>query len=202
MNDEIKNIKLKQEIARKAQLKEIADKVTQKIQELSKIYLKLVNPKDLNEVSRRFSMLTRQYIGIYLEKLDCVLQTLNMSSSAAQLLERLLSLSVRIVIVRPDIGMTKCDLVRKRVAGFISRILTQIKNNRLKCIKDNLAKNKQKVEKSIVDKPKTKRVVVGDSAQIIGESLHSYDEFIGDFKNISNRTSEKTVRATEYSFFF
>lgn len=180
----------------------MADKVTQKIQELSKTYLNLADPKDLKEISRRFSMLTRQYIGIYLERLDCVLQLLNMSSSAAQLLERLLSLTVRIVIVRPDIGMPKCDLVRKRIAGFISRILTQIKNNRLKCIKDNLIKNNQAIGKSIADdkKPKTKRVVVGDSAQIIGKSSHSYDEFIGDFKNISKRTSEKTVRAINFFF--
>lgn len=180
------------QIAKNEQLREIAEKVTQKIQELSKTYLKLVEPKDFDEISRRFSMLTNLYIVTYLEKIDLVLRKLKISSSAAQLLERLLSLSARMVIIKPEIGLTRCVLVRERIAGFISRTITQIKNERLKQIRDHWAKKNKVTKSADKKKKKKKQVSLAGTAQVI--SIPSYDEFIGDFKTISKRKSEKSVR--------
>lgn len=197
--DEVKKIKLRREIARKARCNVIAEKVTKQAKILSGKYLKLVDQKDFEEISRRFSMLTEPFITECLKKVTSVLQDLKIPVSSATLVQTLLATMTQLVVIIPQIGPTKCVLVRERVAGFISQIITQIKNDRLKHIRNNWIKRKRACECDVStadekDSTSGKHVSVDDYAQIIGESSFSFDEFIGHLKSVKERKIEKTVR--------
>ncbi|XP_055301243.1 uncharacterized protein LOC129567896 [Sitodiplosis mosellana] len=196
--DEIKKIKLRREFARKERSKVIIEKVRKQAQKLSESYLKLVDQKDFKEIFRRFSMLTEPFIAECLKKVNSVLQDLKIVVSGATLVEKLLSIMTQLVVMRPEIGQSRCVLIRQRVAGFIVHTITQIKNDRLKHIKNNWIKKQRNAfhegDTSDEKDSTSKHVSMDDSAHIIGESAFSFDEFIGDLKSVSVWKIEKTVR--------
>lgn len=198
-NEKIKRMTLQREIARRERCKMIVEKMTKQAKILSAKYLKSVVLKDFDEISRRFSMLNEPFISICMQRVNFVLQDLEISVSTATWMKKLLSVMTQAVIVAPKIGPTKCVLVHERVAEFMARTITQIKNERLKRIRDNWSGNKQKAfSTSDGNELKSKRVIIGDCTQYI-ESPFSYDEFIGNMKTISARKSEKTVRISNAS---
>lgn len=197
----MKIIKLRRDILRKERNKEIVEKVTKKVQIMSEKYLKLVNPKDFEEVSRRFSMLTESFITERLMKIDSVLQKLKLTISAATLVEKLFSVMRLMVVVIPEIGPSKCVSVRERVAEFIAKTITHIKNERLENIRENWIRKNQEAANSILSdsltEPKLMNVSFDDSTtKIIDDVIvsTSFDEFVGDIKSVPIPKGERTVK--------
>lgn len=197
---------MRREIATKERSKEIIERVAKQAKKRSEEYLKLIDQKDYEEISRRFSMLTEPFITECLKRVNQVLHELKIVVSGATLVDRLISIMTQMLVIIPEIGPTKCVLVRKRVAEFIAHTITQIKNDRLKCIRENRVKkkNKQEIDESEIstaDERFNKHVSMNDSAHIIDESkfiyLSNFDEFIGELKSVSDRKTEKTVRKQE-----
>lgn len=183
----------------------IIERVAKQAKILSEEYLKLVDQKDYEEISRRFSMLTEPFITECLKRVNQVLHELKIVVSGATLVEKLISIMTQLIVIIPGIGPTKCVLVRERVAAFIAHTITQIKNDRLKCIRESWIKKKKKDEEkldkseiSTEDERSNKHVSMDDSAHIIEESefiyLSNFDEFIGELKSVSDKKTEKTVR--------
>lgn len=171
--------------------------MTKRAQTLSKKYLKTVEQENFEEISRRFSMLTEPFIAECFKKMNDVLHNLKITVSSATLVEKLLSLMAQLVVIIPEIGPTKCILVRERVATLISHIIVQIKNDRLKNIRDHWIKKNRHVEIDTTTDEKhsiNKHVSVDDYVHTIGESSFSFDEFIGDLKSVAEQEVEKTVR--------
>lgn len=183
----------------------IAEKVAKQAKILSGKYLKLIDQKNFEEISRRFSMLTEPFIAECLKKITSVLQDLKIPVSSATLVETLLATMIQLIVIIPKIGPSKCVLVRERVAGFISNIIIQIKNDRLKHIRDNWIKRKRASEYDVStadekDLTSSKHVSVDDYAHVIGESSFSFDEFIGHLKSVKESEIEKTVRKSEINY--
>lgn len=194
-NAEIRRITYCQNIARGMRNKQTADMVVKKVKILSKRYLKTVDPDDFEEVSRRISTLTEPFIKDSVRIVSCILGNLKITVSSATLVSKLGSIMAQSAVIIPEIGRTKCVLLRKLAAEFIFKATTQIKNERARQIRGNW---NRKYHKGIMSEDEGrqhgKRVSMDELTEIIGESSFSYDEFIGELKRVPDTASEKTVR--------
>lgn len=190
-------IKLRKEIARKERCKVILEKVAKQAQTLSKKYLKLIHQKDFDEVSRRFSVLTEPFIALCMKMMNSIHNELKIQICSATLLQHLISIMHRLVVIIPEIGLTKCILVRERVAGFISDTITQIKDYRKKCIRDDRIREHRRSQKGT----KAKNVTLTDNVEIINDYDQLNDEFMKDLKRVPEKDAEKTVGKQNFTEF-
>lgn len=195
--DECKKLTLRRELARSKQSGEIVEKILAQIKEQHKYYLKQVNIIELDEVSRRIGMLTQKFVADCLKKVNGVFQNLKIHVSSATMVSKVMEMMEQQIFVIPEIGVTKCVLVRSCIAEIISQTVIRIKNQRLKSVKNGSFRMSQLdignagVKKSKSIDQLSKKVCVNDSKEVIGTS--SYDEFIGSVKSVMRRKQEKTV---------
>lgn len=193
--DEIKQRKSQEKMMRLDKNKVIVEQIMRRLPMWSKHFLQFVERENLEEVNRRISALTKPCISEALYKLTYALHKLNINVSSATLLEKLRSILVMVAVIIPEYGISKCVVARKLAAGFIFKTITQIKNERVRKIK-NILKERD-IRASIISFDEKsrygRRVSLENSSQIIGESSFSYDEFIGDLKKVSEERAEKSV---------
>lgn len=181
---------MRKEIATKKTNEAIIERVTKTVEKLSKQYLELVDTKDYDEISRRFAMLRTPFIENCLKKTNLILENLEIAVSSATLVQKLRETMTQAVILLPEIGPSKCVSVRKDVADFLSATITLIKDNRIRCIKNN--RSGKSVEKAELADFKNKYVSVNENKNTISEA-YLHDEFIGELKKASDHAIEKTV---------
>lgn len=106
--DESRRITLRREMAIKRSNDMLVEMIVKKFEPFSKKYLKSVDPLNLEEVSRRFALLSPQLVASCLEKISQVYLNLKMTLSSVDLVRYTLALMQQKVIILPDIGPTKC----------------------------------------------------------------------------------------------
>lgn len=174
--DEAKKIRMRQQILRKGQNTDIVDKIVENIEKLSDKYLKRVDPAIFDEVSRRFSMLTRPFVVNCFEKVNRVFQSLKIQVPSALVAARTIrSMEVQVLII-PRIGNSKCEFVRAKVAGIISNIMLEIGEQRVSHIRYSISRYSN-IEEKLAAFSYGRHVVLDESEEIIGQS--PYNEFIG-----------------------
>lgn len=135
--DENRRLTLRREKEIDKSMEKIVEIIVNRVQNMPKKYWETVDSSQVEEVSRRLSMLTRPFVAESLEKMTQILRNLKINVSNATLVHTTLSLMQSTVILIPDIGPTKCALVRKRTAEFVSQAINYIKNGRVKGLKSN-----------------------------------------------------------------
>lgn len=174
--------------------KKIVEIIVNRVQTMQKKYLKTVDSSQLEEVSRRLSMLTRPFVAENLEKISQILYNLKINVSNSTLVHTTLSLMQATVILIPDIGPTKCVLVRERTAEFISRAINYIRNNRVRRLKSN--RNRKKISESTDgSKYRPTKVVLANQMTEIFENTDDEIDFLDKSTfSIFARRSEMNVR--------
>lgn len=180
-------VKVRKEIGKKEQVLDIVDKIMRNIRILSAKYTKSVDSADFEEFSRRFSVFSRSFVNDRLNIINKIFQQLQIPVSSAILVAKTIRAMETQAIVIPGIGLSKCVIVRERIADLIFQTINKIIAERLVFLKSTGISNKLEdkfveIESESVDSKK-KHVSVGETANIIGES--SCDEEILDM--ISNR---------------
>lgn len=135
--DANKKVTIRKEMAIQKSNEKIVGIIAKKMKVMSKKYLKLAEPSQFEEISRRFALLTKPFIVESLEKIDQIFQLLKMTVSYATIVYKTLSHMKQVVILLPDIGPPKCILVRERIAELIARAIARTKNRSLKRIKND-----------------------------------------------------------------
>lgn len=185
-------VKLRREIAKKELNGEVVKKMMKSIELLKAKYIDSVDPMDSDEVMRRIALLKKPFIAECVEIASSTLLRLGILVSAAVLVAKTRRIIELRSIIIPEIGASKCVLVRQRVAEFISLTINHIKKERLEAIKDDrkrreIAEAEAEVEAETIDqKSETSNrrltVAVDESKKIIGQS--AYSEFIGNLTQI------------------
>lgn len=106
--DEIEKINLRRTMNRSN--KRLIATIVKRFKSLSKKYLKLTNPLHIEEVSRRFALLTPDVVLSNFQKINQVYDELEITMSSVALIQFSLDLIQEMVIVLPDIGPSKCIL--------------------------------------------------------------------------------------------
>lgn len=199
--DGSKKLRLRRAMAWEKENGEIAEQVFAHIQKQSKIFEKSFDSKDVDEVSRRVSMLTRPLVTECLRISIEIFQNLKITVKSATLTTQLIGIMEQMTCLIPEIGPTTCNFVRDCVAEIISNAVVQITNQRLKYIRNGfLIKNEREsgtnslkmgAEKCNNIEPIKKRTLINDSIEVVGNSV--CDGFIGNLKKMSQQKSEKTV---------
>lgn len=195
--DESKIIKIRKEIAKKERNADMVDKIVKHIELLQAKYMKSVEPKDLDEVLRRVSMLQRSFIADCVENLSITLKNLKISLSSGILAARTIKIMELRIIVLPDIGTTNCVVVRERIADLISQTVEQIIAERVQNLKDAWTRREQREtdddDEKLMSPSNKKNTVMVDNepTKIIGKS--QYSEFIGNLAKICGRRPSEYV---------
>lgn len=192
----MKKIVIRRELDQRERFKEIVEKVANKCQIQAGKYVKMVDPEDYAEISRRFAILTEPFISDCLQSVNVTLQDLKIQVSAATSVRKLLSLMNHLVVILPEIGPSKCVFLRKRVAEFMVNIINQITMERLKNVRRNWEDDEIHFisdYSTVPSEPRSRSVSVCDATEIIGESSLSFEELMQNLKCTSARKIEKTV---------
>lgn len=166
---------------------------------LSRKYRKLAEPSQFEEVSRRFALLTQPFVAECLEKVSETLRKLRITISEAVLVRKTLALMQQVIILLPEIGPSRCILVRELTAEFIALGITHIKKERLKHIRDDWNKNTRSDSAGSAaeeEKPadrKKKQVSVNVVGEVIQEP-DKYSIFVREYKGFDVRKSDEIVR--------
>lgn len=180
---------MRKEIVKKEQNLDIVDRFMKNIEFFLAKYTKSIDPENVEEISRRFSVLSRPFVTNCLDKMNTMLQNLKVSVSSAELVSKTGRVMEILAIVIPEIGASKCVVVRARIAELIAQTTEAIIRERLIFIKSIYRKRNDQEgvvgsERESINVRKS-RVIVGELSNIIGES--SYDEFVGELVSSSNR---------------
>lgn len=182
-------VKVRKEIVKKEQVLDIVDKIMRNLKILSAKYMKSVDLVDFEEISRRFSVFSRTFVNGRLNIINEIFRKLQIPVSSAILVAKTIRVMETQAIVIPGIGLSKCVIVRERIADLIFQTINKIIAERLIFLKATEISNKfgdkvVEIERESVDSKK-RHVSVGETANIIGES--SCDEESSDI--ILNRKS-------------
>lgn len=182
-------VKVRKEIVKKEQVLDIVDKIMRNLKILSAKYMKSVDLVDFEEISRRFSVFSRTFVNDRLNIINEIFRKLQIPVSSAILVAKTIRVMETQAIVIPGIGLSKCVIVRERIADLIFQTINKIIAERLIFLKATEISNKfedkvVEIERESVDSKK-RHVSVGETANIIGES--SCDEESSDI--ILNRKS-------------
>lgn len=180
---------MRKEIVKKEQNLDIVDRFMKNIEFFLAKYTKSIDLANMEEISRRFSVLSRPFVTNCLDKMNTMLQNLKVSVSSAELVAKTGRVMEILAIVIPEIGTSKCVVVRARIAELIAQTTEAIIRERLIFIKSIYRKRNDQdgvigSERESINVRKS-RVIVGELSNIIGES--SYDEFVGELVSSSNR---------------
>lgn len=200
---------MRNDFSKKGRNGEIVEKILKNIAKFKAKYISKVDPLDLDEVQRRLSMFTQPFVTDCVDRVSQTLQYLKIDVSAALLASKTLKVMELRSIILPEIGASKCVLVRERITQIISNTIFQILVDRLKSIKNRINKvndearesrnevtseeeNKSNRKRSETEYKKKGTVSVHENEKtIIGES--SYGEFIGELAAIDPRNLHKFV---------
>lgn len=190
-------MKIRKEIRKKEQNVDIVDKIMKNIQILSTKYKKSVDLDNVEEFSRRFSVLSRSFVSNCLNIMNETLRKLRISLSSATLAAKIVRVMEVQAVVIPEIGVSECVLVRERVAKLIEQTMNEIIKERLIFIQNGRHFRIETVNHGRESfSSKKSRVMVNDSADIIGESAYpSFDELVGNLAG----TSHKRSNSMEYN---
>lgn len=182
-------VKVRKEIVKKEQVLDIVDKIMRNLKILSAKYMKSVDLADFEEISRRFSVFSRTFVNGRLNIINEIFRKLQIPVSSAILVAKTIRIMETQAIVIPELGLSKCVIVRERIADLIFQTINKIIAERLIFLKATEISNKfeekvVEIEGESVDSKK-RHVSVGETANIIGES--SCDEESSDI--ILNRKS-------------
>lgn len=182
-------VKVRKEIVKKEQVLDIVDKIMRNLKILSAKYMKSVDLADFEEISRRFSVFSRTFVNGRLNIINEIFRKLQIPVSSAILVAKTIRIMETQAIVIPELGLSKCVIVRERIADLIFQTINKIIAERLIFLKATEISNKfeekvVEIEGESVDSKK-RHVSVGETANIIGDS--SCDEESSDI--ILNRKS-------------
>lgn len=167
-------VKVRKEIGKKEQVLDILDKIMRNIKILSAKYMKSEDSADFEEISRRFSVFSRSFVNDHLNLINKIFRKLQIPVSSAVLVAKTIRVMETQAIVIPGIGLSKCVIVRERIADLIVQTINRIIAERLVFLKSTEISNKFEdkvieIESESVNSKK-KHVIVGETANIIGES--------------------------------
>lgn len=145
--DEKRQIAMRAEKAEKKQREQIVEKIYKRVQIFSKCFVDMVDPMNLEEVFRRFSVLTKPFISECLSQVHVVHQKLNIRISAETLVSRTIALMEEKVILVPSIGPTECVVIRQRAAELLSSTVTNIRINQVQLIRHSWLRNHPELNK-------------------------------------------------------
>lgn len=140
-------LKIRQQIALNKFKLEMKTALIEKIMKvlpiiIEKYKLKL-NSKYSEELSRRISVLnTRKFVIHCVEIGYETFHQLGFSASSAEVLTQVKKIMIRDIAIIPDFEPMKCVLVRQRLTKFALQLLTDIKNEQLKSIRNERARIK------------------------------------------------------------
>lgn len=110
----------------------IVSKIMKKIPMFLKKFQKVIAPNEIDEISRRFSMLTHTFTNNCVEMAHGVFECLNFTASAAELVAKSINQMTLRVILLPNIPPIECKLVQKCISELIARSIEEIIHQQLK----------------------------------------------------------------------
>lgn len=129
-------IKIRQQIAlckfNREEYKVIVDKIMKMIPRKIEKFKAKIKPENMEEVLRRFSMLTPKFVGSCAEKVYGLYRSLQIPSSACIAIYETISYMIRKVSIEPTLGEIKCVIIQQRVAEIITRLANEIKDKHVK----------------------------------------------------------------------
>lgn len=129
-------IKIRQQIAlhkfKQEECKVIVDKIMKMIPGKIEKFKPKIEPENLEEVLRRFSMLTPKFVKSCADTVYGIYRRLEIPSSASIAIFETINCMIRKVSMIPTVGEIKCVLVQQRVAEIITRFVNEIKDEHVK----------------------------------------------------------------------
>ncbi|XP_055301245.1 uncharacterized protein LOC129567898 [Sitodiplosis mosellana] len=145
--NEIGMVKFRQQISlckfKQEQCQVLVDKIMKKIPAKIKKFKPMIKPKDLEEVSRRFSMLTPEFVSNCVEKVYGILQNMELPTSTSDVMSEVTSLMIKHVALIPTVNPINCQLVRQRLAEIITRFVIDIKDKHVQRMVNELKREKR-----------------------------------------------------------
>lgn len=193
-------VKVRKEIVKKEHVLDIIDKILRNTKILSAKYIKSVDSADLEEISRRFSVFSRSFVTDRVNIMNEIFRKLQIPISSAILVAKTVRVMETQAIIIPEIGISKCIIVRERIADLIFKTINKIIAERLVVLRateisNNFEDKVAEIENGSVDSKK-RQVTVGETAKIIGES--SCDEESLDII-LNRKPSSISYQETHYN---
>lgn len=135
--NESKRIKSQKSILKKEQNEDIVEKIIKNIELLWDGYKETVEPANFEEVSRRFSMLTRPFVTDCLGEEIELLQNLKIPAPPALLAARTIKMMKLRVLIIPQFKNSICAFIREKIADAILQTLKDLSNKEEKAADGN-----------------------------------------------------------------
>lgn len=128
--NEIGMLKIRNQISfrkfRLEQTQEFVDRIMEIIPVKVEQYKRMIEPSnDFDEISRRFAVLTPQFVRQTVEKVDATYSLLELSVSASVIMTEISSSMMRHAILIPTIERVNCVSVQQRLAGMVVLYITE-----------------------------------------------------------------------------
>lgn len=157
---------------------DLVDEIVKYMEKSSVKYMKKVDPDNFEEVSRRFSMLTRPLVVDCIRREHELFQILKMHIPPTLFAARAIRMMQLRVLTVPRIGNSKCEFIRQKIAEIISKTtINVIELSARKSINFDHIPN--------------------ESEKIISEAEPPYIEFMGSLPGLRSTIFEENVSINE-----